>query len=199
MPITFNPATKRIVLDSTEVSAAEIWSRWVDWVAEDDNSKYLPALSQVGGDDLGGGLSIPIYIFELNGWRVRPMESNHALVITGNLFVEGGGIPVVNTLGSYNVSVQYTVPVQAQGISTGGGGSAPSADAVAAAVWSYVSRSLTSGALTVDQATQLMEVWRVHGLDASKPLMVSATQRTAGVAITQTISESGGVTTVERE
>jgi hypothetical protein len=116
--ITFDGATARIILDSASTSAAEIWSRWVDWYA--DNSHWPPAMRQAGGDDLGGGLSIPPYIFLLNGWRVRPMESTHLLVITGNLFVDGGGQPVVPTLGSYNVSVQYTVPVQAQGISTTG-------------------------------------------------------------------------------
>lgn len=61
------------------------------------------------------------------------MESNHNLTITGNLFVEGGGVPVVQTLGTYQVNVNYTVPVQAQGISTSGG-SGPSAESIAAAV-----------------------------------------------------------------
>ena len=41
----------------------------------------------------------------------------------------------MNTLGNYNVSVQYTVPVQAQAMSTSGG----------------------SGGLTAEQATQLMK------------------------------------------
>jgi hypothetical protein len=77
-------------------------------------------MRQVGGDDLGSGLSIPPYIFLLNGWRVRPMESSHNLTINGNLFVDGGGTPVVPTLGTYQVNVAYTVPVQAQGISTSG-------------------------------------------------------------------------------
>jgi hypothetical protein len=129
--ITFNGATKRIVLDSASVTAAEIWSRWADWHAS--NSEWPLAFRQVGGDDLGGGLSIPPYFFLLAGWRVRPMEANHALIITGNLFVDGGGVPVVNTLGAFNVSTQYTVPVQAQGISTLGA-SGPSAAEIAAAV-----------------------------------------------------------------
>jgi hypothetical protein len=51
------------------------------------------------------------------------MESSHNLTITGNLFVEGGGVPVVATLGIYQVNVNYTVPVQAQGISTTGAAS----------------------------------------------------------------------------
>lgn len=120
MAITFDPAARRIVLDSVAVTAAEIWSRWVEWSAQGDNSKWPNALRQVGGDDLGSGLLIPAYYFLLNGWRVRPMEANHVLVITGNLFVDGGGQPVVQTLGNFNVSVQYTVPVQAQAVATGG-------------------------------------------------------------------------------
>jgi hypothetical protein len=133
VPIAFDPAARRIVLDSTSVSAAELWSRWSDWAAASDNSKYLPAFRQAGGDDLGGGLSIPAYMFLLNGWRVRPMEANHSLEIAGNLFVDGGGVPVVPTLGAFNVSVQYTVPVQAQAINTSGS-TGPTAAEIAAAV-----------------------------------------------------------------
>lgn len=133
MPIAFDPANKRIVLDSTSVTAEELWSRWADWVAASDNAKYLPAFRHTGGDELGGGLFIPNYLFLLNGWRVRPMEADHTLIITGNLFVDGGGVPVVQTLGDFNVSVQYTVPVQAQGIATSGS-TGPSASEIAAAV-----------------------------------------------------------------
>lgn len=133
MPIAFDPSTKRVILDSASVTATEIYSRWCDWMALSDNAKYLPAFSAVGGDDLGGGLSIPPYYFLLNGWRVRPMESSHNLTITGNLFVDGGGIPVVSTLGTYQVNVNYTVPVQAQGIATSGS-TGPTAAAIAAEV-----------------------------------------------------------------
>jgi hypothetical protein len=131
---TFDGASKRIVLDSAAVTAAGLWSDWVRWLdADTDNGKWDPAFRQVGGDDLGGGLSIPPYIFLLNGWRVRPMESNHNLTITGNLFVDGGGVPVVGTLGTYQVNVNYTVPVQAQAFDPGGS-TGPSAADIAAAV-----------------------------------------------------------------
>jgi hypothetical protein len=147
MPITFDAASKRIILDSSSASATEIYSRWTDWAAEGDNAKYGMVIRQVGSDDLGSGLAIPPYYFLQDGWRVRPMESSHLLVVTGNLFVEGGGQPVVNTLGAYNVSVQYTVPVQAQAFSTsgGGGGSAPTPEQNADAVWShpFVAKLLT--------------------------------------------------------
>jgi hypothetical protein len=118
VPITFDPATKRVILDSASVTATELYSRSADWLALSDNAKYGAVFRQVGGDDLGSGLSIPPYFFLQNTWRVRPMEANHNLTITGNLFVDGGGVPVVSTLGTFQVNVNYTVPVQAQGIST---------------------------------------------------------------------------------
>lgn len=133
MPIVIDPATKRLILDSASVTAQAVYVAWVDWVATSDNAKYLPAFSAVGGDALGGGLFIPPYYFLRNGWRVRPMESNHSLTITGNLFVDGGGVPVVSTLGTYQVNVNYTVPVQAQGISTSGS-TGPTAGEIASAV-----------------------------------------------------------------
>jgi hypothetical protein len=145
MALTFDPATKRIILDSASVTATEIYSRWCDWVATSDNGKYLPAFVAIGGDDLGGGLSIPGYYFLANGWRVRPMESNHNLTITGNLFVNGGGIPVVSTLGIYQVNVNYTVPVQAQAVATSGS-SGPTAAAIAAEVMA----ALNSASIPVD-------------------------------------------------
>ena len=133
MAITFDAANKRVILDSASVTATELYSRWVDWAATSDNAKYGMVFRQVGSDDLGGGLSIPPYYFLQGSWRVRPMEVDHDLTITGNLFVEGGGTPVVRTLGAYQVNVSYTVPVQAQGISTSGS-TGPSAADIAAAI-----------------------------------------------------------------
>jgi hypothetical protein len=150
--ITFDGANKRIVLDSASVSAATIWSRWADWHGA--NPQWPLAFRQVGGDALGGGLFIPPYFFLQSGWRVRPMESNHNLTITGNLFVEGGGVPVVSTLGTFQVNVNYTVPVQAQGISTSGG-TGPTAAEIAAEVWGYAPRTLTSGG----GGTTAADVW----------------------------------------
>ena len=138
MPITFDAAAKRIILDTASVTATELYSRSADWLATSDNGKYGAVFRQVGGDDLGGGLSIPPYFFLQGAWRVRPMESSHNLTITGNLFVEGGGVPVVSTLGTYQVNVNYTVPVQAQGISTSGS-TGPTAAEIATEVLAVLS------------------------------------------------------------
>jgi len=182
MPITFDPATKRVILDSASVTATELYSRSADWLALSDNAKYGAVFRQVGGDDLGGGLSIPPYFFLQGSWRVRPMESNHNLTITGNLFVEGGGIPVVSTLGTYQVNVNYTVPVQAQGISTSGS-TGPTAAEIAAAVRLELAAELV----------QIAKVSKLHGIGA--PLVVTPTSRSAGDVV-QTISTAGDTVTV---
>lgn len=135
MAITFDPANNRIILDSTYVEVQDIYSRWKEWVKTSDNAKYLPAFRAIGGDSLGGGLYVSLYTFLINGWRIRPMESNHTLNIHGNISVDGGGDPVVPTLGTYKVLVQYTVPERAQAYDAGGGGgSGPTAAEIAAAV-----------------------------------------------------------------
>jgi hypothetical protein len=139
MAITLNGAAKRIILDSASVSAAQIWSAWVDW--HETNQQWPLAFQLVGGNALGGGLFIPPYFFLMNGWRVRPMEASHNLTITGNLFVDGGGVPVVGTLGTYQVNVNYTVPVQAQGIATSGS-TGPTASEIAAAVRADIAAEL---------------------------------------------------------
>ena len=134
MAIAFDPVAKRIILDSTFVDVRDVYSRWKDWVKTGDNAKYLPAFRAIGGDPLGGGLFISLYTFLINGWRLRPMESNHTLVIEGNITVDEGGDPVVPTLGSFRVLVQYTVPERAQAYDAGGGGGSLSAAEIAAAV-----------------------------------------------------------------
>ena len=140
MAITFDPVNRRIILDTASVTAGQIWEAWTAWVILSDNLKWLPALTQVGGDDLGSGTLIPLYFFLENDWRVRPMESSHNLLITGNLFVRGGGVPVVNTIGNYNVIVNYTVPVQAQAVSTSGADPTTIANAVKAAIQTYLDK-----------------------------------------------------------
>lgn len=83
---------------------------------------------------------------------------------------------------------------------------------VAEAVWGAVAAAFNNpdtmgalmnggaaGGMTTEQATQLLEIYRLHGLDPTKPLIVSPTTRTAGAEIEQNITDDGGgTTTVER-
>jgi hypothetical protein len=127
MALSFNGDTKIITLSTgtTSLSVRDLWSRWVDWVSIGDNSKYRIAMEQVGGNtiDATAGTFIPIYAFLVNGWRIKPQESDHILnVVDGILLVEGGGDPFISTLGDYTVRINYQQPVQAITVSTAGGG-----------------------------------------------------------------------------
>lgn len=139
MAYTFDAANKLIILSlgTVSMSVRDVYSRWKEWVQTSDNSKYLPAFSTTGGDpiDESAGTSIPAYMFLTNGWRIRPQEASHTLrVYDGVLVVAGGGDPFVNTTGSYIVRINYSQPVQAITVSTGGGSGAPTAEENAAAI-----------------------------------------------------------------
>lgn len=82
---------------------------------------------------------------------------------------------------------------------------------VAAAVWNAAVASFQdagsmgeamatagSGGLSPTQATMLLELYRLAGLDPTRPLVVTTTTRDAG-DISQTITEAAGTVTVERQ
>jgi hypothetical protein len=133
MSVTFDPANRRIVLNAgvTSITTQFLYSRWKEWAQ--DNAQWPEAFRVVGGDPIGGGLFVASYFFLMNSWRVRPQEADHTLTIDGNLTVDGGGEPVVQTLGSFRVLTRLVVPVQAQGISTSGS-TGPTAAEIAAAL-----------------------------------------------------------------
>lgn len=164
--MTFDGPNALIILDpgTTSISVRDVVSRWADWVATSDNAKYLPAFSTLGGDAIDpiAGTFVPVYAFLLNGWKLRPQAANHTLAVgDGILLVDGGGDPFVNPTGTYTVRINYQQPVQAISFDAGGGGGG-------------------GGGLTVDQAAQLIDLWRVLGLDASQPLTVTPSRRYAG-------------------
>lgn len=125
MALSFDGPNKQISVSAvTILSVRELWSRWVDWLLTSDNSKYLFAFDQVGGDDIDptAGTTIPIFIFLLNGWKIRPEEADHTLNITeGVLVVDGGGDPFLDTVGDYVVRINYQQPVQVIGLTLAGG------------------------------------------------------------------------------
>jgi hypothetical protein len=132
MAITFDPSNKIIQLDTVLVSAATLWSRWVDWSAISDNAKYGEVMTQ-----LGGVAPVDLYIFLENGWLVRPLEANGITTVTGNLLVTGGGNPIAATLGNFQVLVNMETPVKASAIevNTGSGVTAQDKIDIIDGVW----------------------------------------------------------------
>jgi len=70
--------------------------------------------------------------------------------------------------------------------------------AIAAAVWAHqMPDGRTAGEILVETNLMAKELWRVHGLDITRPLVVATNSRAAGDQ-TQSITEAGGVVTVRR-
>jgi len=137
--VTFDGTARLIIVNTgiTELSSKDIYSWWKQWVLTpesdgDHNAEWLPAFSTTGGDPVSPGVDISAYYFLINNWRLRPQESEHSLLINGNLYVEGGvGSVVVPTLGDYNVLVTSQVSPQSQAVDTGVG----TVEEVSDAVW----------------------------------------------------------------
>lgn len=123
MAYTFDGPNKLIILTTgtTVVDVKDLYSRWKEWVATDVNSKYLPAISVLGGDPLPGGRYLGTTYFIENGWKLRPQEANHTLFISGNMYARDGSDPFVNTLGAYNVRIMVTVSNLVDTVATGSG------------------------------------------------------------------------------
>lgn len=123
----------------------DLYSDYKKELLIEDNSKYLEAIRVVGGDSLAGS-SLDGYFFLKNGWKIRPQEANHILVVDGNLFLDEGetGDIIVPTIGNYNVLIRQIVSNIVNVVSTGESNPA----AVADAVWSNSSATLLSDSLS---------------------------------------------------
>jgi hypothetical protein len=115
MAITFDGASKRIVLDGgLTVSIRDIYSRWVDWLSVSDNSKYLPAFQTIADPP-----TVPLYATLLNGWLVRPLAGSYILTVNdGFLYVDGGGDPFAVVTSGVEPRIRWENPVIAVGYST---------------------------------------------------------------------------------
>lgn len=128
--------TIKIVYDGavTNAVAADMYSRWKEWV-QLDNAQYIPAfLESVGGNALGGGVALSGYYFVNNtdGWRLLHDEYSYEINISGDLYPADPGIPlVITTPDPYSVTFYF----QRSAASYLSFGTVPTADDVADAVW----------------------------------------------------------------
>jgi hypothetical protein len=88
----------------------DLYSDWKEETLIGDNGKYAPAMRTVGGDAITETQSLGDTYFLINGYRIRPQEASHELTITGNIFTDPAGDPIVlPTLGTFTVLVTNAV------------------------------------------------------------------------------------------
>lgn len=219
--VTFDGTNKLIIVNTgiTELTFYDdVYTEWKTWVAS-GNSMYLQAIKLVGGEVITATRALGNTFFLLNGWRIRPYEGDHTLIINGNVYTDPAGYTItVPTLGSYNVTVNLIVSdiiesvsatVNVDGIANAVWDSTSANQIITNAVWNEpIANHTTTGTTGKTLQTSVVdsrvynlieELYNLSGLDPTKPLVVSPTQRTAGDIIqTITVDEPTKTTTVTR-
>ena len=113
--VTVNLSNKLIIVNNgiTSLDAeVDLYSDLKeDWIANANGELGFEfPFRTAGGDTLPGGLEAGAFFFLRNdlGWRIRPYEGDHELIITGNLYPEDVTYPItVPTLGDYTVIASW--------------------------------------------------------------------------------------------
>lgn len=215
--VTFDGVNKYIIVNPDVTSLdirSDVYTAWVQWLStpNGDNAPFFFAMRYAGLDIIPGGFTGDIF-FLINGWKLLIDLSKVA--VSGVLFSDNYDTAFYTP----SVTSQYPAKVAAlvntvstiQNIITG----------TPQTIWEYSTRTTTDAAaqatavrtelsaelakinaqvdgLTVNQETMLLEIYALYGLDPTKPLIVSETQRSAGAGITQTIVTTPTETTVTR-
>jgi hypothetical protein len=129
---TYDTAAKLFVLNAG-VSTLDLrtefysWAKF-DWMTDDDLNKLRFPIESIGGQDIGGGVSISPYYSLRYGWRVRPAEENSSISVIGNLITDTGDDPFVGTVGTFDTVIKYVVSGNSLTTAGGGGGGLTAAE-----------------------------------------------------------------------
>lgn len=86
----------------------DIYSEWKRFLLSPENKKFKQAMRVVGGDPIPNR-NLGSTFFLMNGWKIRPFEGDHRLVITGNIYATDGSDIIMDTIGNHKVRVMMTV------------------------------------------------------------------------------------------
>lgn len=181
MGVTFNGTSKLIICSAgtTRINVkSDVYSTWKEWLVIGNNSKYLPALSAIGGDPITDVQYLGSTFFLENGWKIRPCESSHTLTVEGNLYTRDGSSPIVSTLGNYNVMVNMSRSNLIDTVSTSGGSgtgiTTSDIEDIVQAVWAK-----TISGVTVTSMIEQLEILpsMEEKMDSALELLVATEQK----------------------
>jgi hypothetical protein len=200
--VTFDGPNRLILINDGVIEIdiqRDIYSAWKEWSLIETNTRYLQALSTVGGEPTVAGQRLDVTYFLINGWRIKPYPGSYQLNLIGNIFeVNGGDIKVpadVNPLFPNNISINTSTSVIVRQVDSGGGSGATSSltpDESAALfniedkvieirnILNYpVEATLVASQeqALLDIQAKILELWKLHGLDPNNDLTVSQDSR----------------------
>lgn len=139
-PFTFNFTTSLVAIDNgvTDVDCSTLYDACKLAQASEEGIIYDRIAKGSGLDTLGPGVQVGITVELLGAWQLSFPAGNYiARVAGGNLIGGPGDDPIAYSAGVQALLIQSA---NATVVTTGGGGGATAAD-----VWSYATRTLTSG------------------------------------------------------
>lgn len=209
--VTFDGANRIIFVNDgvTDLEIkSEVYSAWKEWVSSTpDNATWAPAIRSIGGDPTVGSQKAGDIYFLQNNWKLYLDITK--VKVTGALFSDNFTTAYHDLQGSQIFPAEVASLVTTQEVS-----SSSSAGTTPAEVWSYSSRTLTSASgptaseiadavwdePSADHNTagttgqQLLELWRLAGLDISNVTSITDTSITVG-GVTITIGQPDSNTT----
>jgi len=149
MILTFDGNEKNIIVQfesgetTLTVDVQWLYSRWKEWVLTGDNSKWVAAFSNIGGEPIGGGEYVGATFFLINGWRIAPITLYHSskLILAGNIFPEFAGDPIMDyTLMDpcFSIAVERRTSTLPSAIETSGALTDLNIAQISQAVWSHI-------------------------------------------------------------
>lgn len=203
--VTFDGENRLIIINEGETIIdvqTDIYSNWKEWISLEENTKYTQALTTVGGEPTIAGQRLDVTYFLINGWKIKPYPGSYDLNIIGNIFdSEGGSIKIpadINPLFPNNISITTNTSVIVRQVTSNGGSTTGSTltqeqnDALfniegrVIAIQNTLNQPLTTSLVTpqleslLNIESKLIELWKIHGLDVSNPLVVNQNKRIAG-------------------
>lgn len=128
--VTFNEITKIIEIDEApdvngdvliDVKADLYSDGKEDWVATESLRKFNFPIEAVGGNPLPGAKDLGTTFFLASDWKIRPYDTDHRLIIDGNLYAVDGSDPFLDTISNYTVRIMQQVSDLVSTVSSGSG------------------------------------------------------------------------------
>lgn len=180
-PFTFDFLNSLIDVDIgvTDVDCGTLYHAIKQAQASDEGIIYERVGRGSGLNTLGPGVQVGLTVELLGAWQLHFQTGNYtARIAGGNLIGGPGGDPIAYTAGVQTLLIQSA------------------ASTVVTSSGSMPTVSQIVDAIEAD-GRKVDEIHRLHGLKSGEPLQVSETARSSG-SISQTISSTGGITTVTR-
>ncbi len=151
----------------------DLYSAWKRWVQIGDGAQWIPAFSIEGGTPIGStGLFTGVTFLMINGWKIKPSNHDHQVILNGNLFSSDGIVTV--PADTANATVFVNSSVAAQGIATGSG-------------------------VPADVQSKIEELWQMRGLDNSNPVTVTPAQEISGEIVLDITGDGETTSTATRQ